>query len=998
MEKFQCSECGLTSAEQSKINEHMQKYHNIQVVQEDIAKSFFCSLCSFKSKNMNYFKDHMIGNHEMGEHQWWTEDIRLEYYCDECEIELSQREFFVEHMENNHSGDTVVKSEHYKIEVTGGNSKIRDTRPGMEAFEDDRVKTEPTGMTMKGKGMAFQDACIALKQEMIKGRIFKDDKGRKLTILEAPKGTGPIDVEITTISNKPNEKRGNAKLMLHKPNIKRGATIQASLFSGSQFVFVKVLMNKFITPFIDCLINGSKKSLLDLFKEGPDNKPLVKDKPKVKVEEEVKCDTCDTIFSSNHGLRIHIGKVHKEDKSLHNKRKRSDILSSDENAIKKRKIRKLPEGVLECEFCETKFKYIKSFEWHLQNCSKKSKEAQDLRSLSNENKVVIEVINEKVISKSCQECDSMIEAKDFRSLLESIQSHNYSCKEKIETSTTNKTLSSQKQIDEVVKGVEEMNVKEKTFESSNKVLIFSHCKECSFKTNKTLELEKHIELEHNINDNSKIPERLGGLLSMKGISIQDHRLIHTSGGGLCGANSVSLHATGSEANAQDIRENVNQHLVNNWELLYKDSYEFPYTERVGVSSKTFQNELEFLRFLREEDEASTLWMTHVDMQAASTMLNINIQILTTGLSPPSSHRCRRCKPGQMFNTEEDLIIHTEVEHHRTETQEAREGRRQNARWTELKPDLRISNNSAAEIPEELILLHEDDNHYNLIVHKNHNAFRKEEPLRKHMPNHKKHIETIFGDFAFTTNQNPKTFAEMTKKSISSEPEKILLDKQEVNKADLGSLNNPDESEDGWQKVTNKGKKVSPKKQKVQFILPTQNRFSDFNDASEEIVNSSDTNDTNVHSCGGCGYSFQTKEIMEDHKRSAHGNKSKKGESDEDDKDKLIKELQQQINREKKASKEVKTAYETLEKEYRACEQVLSIVQEENSRFKIAMKDMKSLNDLKDTEKNKNVSKVCQTDIDKSVNYQCEHCDFPFRDKLKLNLHVNKHQIVSTEEM
>ena len=74
---------------------------------------------------------------------------------------------------------------------------------------------------MKGKSLEFQDACIALKQQMGKGRIFKDNKGRQLVILEAPKGLAPIDVEITTISNKPSEKRGKAKLMIHKPNTKK---------------------------------------------------------------------------------------------------------------------------------------------------------------------------------------------------------------------------------------------------------------------------------------------------------------------------------------------------------------------------------------------------------------------------------------------------------------------------------------------------------------------------------------------------------------------------------------------------------------------------------------------------------------------------------------------------------------------------------------------------------------------------------------------------------
>ena len=59
-------------------------------------------------------------------------------------------------MDNIHSGDIVIKSEHYKVEVTGGNSKNKDLRPGMEAFEDDKAKSEPTGINMKGKSLVVR--------------------------------------------------------------------------------------------------------------------------------------------------------------------------------------------------------------------------------------------------------------------------------------------------------------------------------------------------------------------------------------------------------------------------------------------------------------------------------------------------------------------------------------------------------------------------------------------------------------------------------------------------------------------------------------------------------------------------------------------------------------------------------------------------------------------------------------------------------------------------
>ena len=98
---------------------------------------------------------------------------------------------------------------------------------------------------------------------------------------------------------------------------------------------------------------------------------------------------------------------------------------------------------------------------------------------------------------------------------------------------------------------------------------------------------------------------------MKGLCIKEHNIIQAGGGGMCGVNCISIHTTGYEQMGHEIRENINAHIIHNWPI-YKDSYEFPYTERVGLTNMTFKNELEFLNFLQEEDDASKLWMTHVD--------------------------------------------------------------------------------------------------------------------------------------------------------------------------------------------------------------------------------------------------------------------------------------------------------------------------------------------------------------------------------------------------
>ena len=83
--------------------------------------------------------------------------------------------------------------------------------------------------------------------------------------------------------------------------------------------------------------------------------------------------------------------------------------------------------------------------------------------------------------------------------------------------------------------------------------------------------------EHNNTNDNRIPARLGTLLAMKGIDITEHNAVRASGGGKCGAICLSLHTTGMEIMADEIRENINEHIVSNWNV-YKVAYEFPYTD------------------------------------------------------------------------------------------------------------------------------------------------------------------------------------------------------------------------------------------------------------------------------------------------------------------------------------------------------------------------------------------------------------------------------------
>ena len=54
---------------------------------------------------------------------------------------------------------------------------------------------------------AYKEACTEFRKNLVKGRQFKDSQNRQITILDVPKQKNrAIEVEVTTLSNKPNEK------------------------------------------------------------------------------------------------------------------------------------------------------------------------------------------------------------------------------------------------------------------------------------------------------------------------------------------------------------------------------------------------------------------------------------------------------------------------------------------------------------------------------------------------------------------------------------------------------------------------------------------------------------------------------------------------------------------------------------------------------------------------------------------------------------------------
>ena len=103
-------------------------------------------------------------------------------------------------------------------------------------------------------------------------------------------------------------------------------------------------------------------------------------------------------------------------------------------------------------------------------------------------------------------------------------------------------------------------------------------------------------------------------------------------------------------------------------------------QSAGLERITFENEKEYLEFLKSDSRSGKLWADHEDLQVVANIYNIKIHILTIHIAS---------KDGNI------------------------------SRWTHLVPDERIKSGqeNRSAILGDMWLLHEDKTHFDLIIRK-----------------------------------------------------------------------------------------------------------------------------------------------------------------------------------------------------------------------------------------------------------------------------------------
>ena len=292
-----------------------------------------------------------------------------------CEVEFSNKIMLINHLDAVHvNGHTELKEDPVKSnqEIKSELYEITNFPDNKEDSEDEEVnraygkkkQIDQTGIIMKGRSQTFKDANIVLKSKLTKGMVLTDKKGRELKVLNILEDDS-MEVEVRTLSKASNEKRGQVRLKMYRPNRsrKKDCSIQVTRSSGYSIVFVKTLVEMFLKPIIDSIINEPSVDPLDRYTVKPPNKKVGKDRCDVKHEEnenKAQCEYCDKLFVNVKGLRIHIGKMHTANTAQNN--------PPVENTK-----RKSESSDSMCDVCGQTVTVEEDLRWHIGRCHKKIK-------------------------------------------------------------------------------------------------------------------------------------------------------------------------------------------------------------------------------------------------------------------------------------------------------------------------------------------------------------------------------------------------------------------------------------------------------------------------------------------------------------------------------------------------------------------------------------------------------------------------------------------------
>ena len=187
-------------------------------------------------------------------------------------------------------------------------------------WENGQVEGETIvdGYAFRGK-RTYEKVVESFKETMVKNYQHSIN-GIEIKVLDSRKKGIEIEKDIEIVDG--NEK-GVVMLKLYGPNKKKESVVTVSRSKGQDPKFVVILVEKILKQLIESIIKGDSME-----KSNSKKRPKINDEETDKKPTAFKCTQCDKTFYSNQGLKGHITRMHRGNKAQN---ARNVVLDSSKN-------------------------------------------------------------------------------------------------------------------------------------------------------------------------------------------------------------------------------------------------------------------------------------------------------------------------------------------------------------------------------------------------------------------------------------------------------------------------------------------------------------------------------------------------------------------------------------------------------------------------------------------------------------------------------------------
>ena len=584
------------------------------------------------------------------------------------------------------------------------------------------------GYTFRGKH-AFGKARDGLKDFMKKG-VVREVNDIKIKVLDVRKNGSGTDIEVELTEN---NVRGIAVIQLFGPNSKNENVVMVRKSKESEHKYVIMLAEKVVKP----LVRDFLADNIDL--DNCEEKEIVSEKEDTLVS--FKCPFCDKTSFSSPGLKCHITKMHK-DKTAYGSKDIAKVSVDSTEELLDESMSSLNEGdsgKISLEESEHSSPG-KLYTHKCKNCEYKSEASKNYIALQIIKKHVETCCPKKLKkkTKNCDLCD--FAAKDGGEMRRHMRDkHDVMTsstspppkKTKVQDKTSEHIIlidddddNDDEKVEDISLGLEQMEIddneessedrsnfwddkinrKEERINDENlmkegekkeierKKKVEDQKRLTKVKKEKKQRNQKVKDLNKKANKKVRQSEKSITKKEIPNIKAVPRNCLHlvnegdmvyvVPGNGCCGPNCAAAFFFHDEIFGPKLRIQMNHFQAKHWNRRYKYitncSEDNPFVRKLKGGEVKFEDPEELIKYLENSEEAAFMWTDCEDLAVISDMYQITIKVITTKSVSDENPRVNWIYP------EKEM-----------------------ASFAMLK-DIQLG---------EMVLLHEDEIHFNLIVSK-----------------------------------------------------------------------------------------------------------------------------------------------------------------------------------------------------------------------------------------------------------------------------------------